>query len=115
MAEFYIEANSFSAPFFSDQSYAYVNADTAKLALESFADSYSHPAALYAAFAYSSSDAMKKGEKPLAKWLCNHEIERSRIVADRGSYSYLGNAPGDFEIDGVRHRVDNPTSGKVTP
>jgi len=57
--------------------------------------------------------AKAKREKPLAKWLCNHEIEKMRLTADKGAYSYFGHEPGHFDIDGKRHVVENPKEGRV--
>lgn len=113
MSEYFIVANSFAAPWFSDTSEGFVEADNPKAALEKFAAVYGHPAGLYAAVCYQDANAKAKGHKPLAKWLCNHEQEKMRLAAGRGGYSYLGHAPGDFEIDGVRHKVENPTGGSV--
>lgn len=111
--EYFICANSFAAPFFSDDSTDYVDAPSPKLALEKFASEYDHPAGLYAAVCYDSADAFHKGREPLAKWLCNHEIEKTRLTKDLGSYSYRGDGPGRFEIDGVLHTVENPKAGRV--
>jgi len=113
MTEFYIETNSFAAPFCSDTGYRYVTANSAAAALEMSADMYTHPAGLYSAAAYTSADAKNKGEKPLAQWLCNHEAEKQRLTAGKDSFSYLGHGVGDFEIDGVRHKVDRPREGGV--
>jgi hypothetical protein len=113
MSEFYIEANSFAAPFFSDSSHGYVEAATVKDALEKFAADYKHSCGLYAAVAYTSADARNKGEKPLGRWLCNHEIEKMRLTKDKGSYTYRGDGPGRFEIDHEPHVVDNPRAGRV--
>lgn len=113
MTEFFIIANSFAAPFFSDTNEGYVEAESAENALRKFVDGYKHPAGLYAAGAYPSADAMKKGQPALAKWLCNHEIEKMRLTAVAGCYTYYGNAPGDFTIDNVRHTVDNPKEGRI--
>ena len=113
MTEFYIETNSFAAPFFSDSGHVYIVADTAKQALEIAALEYKHPAGLYSAAAYSSADAKNKGEKPLAMWLCNHEAEKQRLTKDLGCFSYLGHGIGDFEINGVRHKVEKPRKGHV--
>jgi hypothetical protein len=113
MPEYFIKANSFAAPFFSDDSSGFVEAGSPEAALESFATAYSHPAGLYAAAAYASADAFHKGEGPLAKWLCNHEIRKQELTKDLPSYSYLGRAPGDFEIDRVRHVVPDPKGGRV--
>lgn len=71
MPEYYIEANSFAAPFFSDPSHAYVEGNTPSAALLKFAANYKHPCGLYAANAYTSADARNKGEGPLAQWQSN--------------------------------------------
>lgn len=113
MAEYFIYANSFAAPFFSDTSTAYVEADTPDAALQRFADEYKHPAGLYSAVCYASADAHHKGQKPLSMWLCNHEIEKARLTKDLGSFSYRGDAPGQFEIDGVAHTIKNPKHGRL--
>lgn len=111
--EFYIETTSFAAPFFSDQGYRYMMAETPAEALEKTALAYQHPAGLYAAAAYTSADAKNKGEKPLATWLCNHEIARAEITRDMPAHSYLGEAPGKFSIDGKPYVIDNPKGGRV--
>lgn len=113
MREFFIFANSFAAPFFSDTSDKFVTAETAAEALEKFAADYKHPAGLYAAVAYESADAFHKGGESLAKWLCNHEIEKERLTANLGSFSYRGDGPGHFEINGVAHVIKNPKQGRV--
>lgn len=111
--EWFIHANSFAAPFVSDSSSGFVRADTAEQALEKFAAEYDHPCGLYAAAVYRSADDYYKNVDPLARWLCNHELERQRLTNDLGGYSMLGHGPGDFEINGERHKVENPKQGKV--
>lgn len=111
--EYFIRANSFAAPFFSDESSGYVTASTPEEALEKYAMEYKHPCGLYAAACYDSADALHKGKEPLARWLSNHEQEKQRITKGMGSYSMLGHAPGDFEINGVRHKIKNPKGGSV--
>ena len=113
MSEFYIETRSFAAPFFSDQDFFYVVAESPEKALTLCADNYSHPAGLYSAAAYSSADAMNKGEKPLATWLCNHEIAKAELTDGLGCYSYMGIAPGECEINGKLHVIADPKSGRV--
>ena len=113
MREFFIVANSFSAPFVSDQSTEFLFHDSPETALECFASMYKHPAGLYAAECYESANAYHKGDKPLARWLCNHEAEKQRLTKDLGSYSYLGHGPGEFEINGVRHTVEDPKGGRI--
>lgn len=108
MAEFYIEANSFAAPFMSDQSHAYIEADTAGAALTQFAADYAHPCGLYAAVAYTSADARNKGEKPLACWLSN---QAQRLEGVTGMVRMDG--PGKGEIDGEAITIDNPKEGSL--
>lgn len=110
MTEFYIEANSFAAPFFSDQSNGYVEAADAAEALLKFAADYSHPCGLYAAVAYTSADACNKGEKPLARWLSN---QAQRLQGVTGSIRFDG--PGRGEINGERIEIENPKEGAIVP
>jgi hypothetical protein len=108
MTEFYIETNSFAAPFFSDSSHTYVEANSAADALEKTAAAYSHPARLYAAAAYTSSDARNKGEKPLARWLCNKALAMDgRLGTVRSDH------PGHIEHNGETITVDDPFGGRV--
>ena len=110
--EYFIVANSFAAPVFSDTSEHFVVAQSPESALEQFAKDYKHPCGLYSAVCYADANAYHKCKKGLAKWLCNHEAEKQRLTGNR-SYSYLGHGPGDFEIDGKRHRIKNPKAGSV--
>lgn len=111
--EFFIVANSFAAPFFSDDSTSYQAGEDAADALERFAKSYRHPAGLYFAAAYESADAFHKGGKQLARWVCNHEREKSRLTKELRGYSYLGHGPGKFEINGKMHVIKNPKDGVI--
>jgi hypothetical protein len=114
LTEYFIVANSFAAPFVSDQSTGFASADSPAEALRRFAGAYRHPAGLYAAVAYTSAEAYHKGQKPLAQWLCNHEQAKRRLSADsKGGYSYLGHGPGSFEINGKAHTVEHPKQGSV--
>lgn len=113
MAEYLIVANSFAAPFFSDTSTKVVEALSPEAALLHFAAEYDHPAGLYSATCYGSAAGYHKGEQPIARWLCNHEIEKQRLTKDLGGYSYMGHAPGIFEINGVRHEIEAPKAGRV--
>ncbi len=79
MQEYFIIANSFAAPFCSDESRTYVTGQTPLIALQEFATRYSHPYGLYAAAAYKSADAYHKGEKPLAKWLSNKSRQDTTV------------------------------------
>jgi hypothetical protein len=112
--EYFIVAHSFAAPFVSDESMHYIEADTPAKALERMADGYRHPTGLYSADAYASADAYHKNEGPLARWLCNHEIAKAKATAG-STYSYFGHGPGDFEVNGQRVSVADPKGGRVVP
>lgn len=113
MSEFYIVANSFAAPFFSDMDTAFVKAASAKAALIKYAKTYDHPAGLYCANCYRDANASAKGAKPLAEWQSNHLIALLKETKDKPGYSYFGHAPGDFEVNDKRIKVKNPKAGKV--
>ena len=113
MHEYFIFANSFAAPFFSDDSIKFIKAYSPIEALEKFVAGYNHPCGLYAAVCYADANAYHKNETPLAKWLCNHEIEKMRLTKDLGGYSYKGDGPGRFYINGELHVIDNPKDGKM--
>lgn len=110
---YFVVTNSFAAPFCSDTGTGFVDADTPEQALYQAAATYTHPARLYAALAYTDANAYHRGEKPLAKWLCNHEIEKERTTGGQPAYMYRSNGPGDFEIDNKRHVVADPLGGRV--
>jgi hypothetical protein len=113
MTEYFVVADSFAAPFFSDQSERYVEGENPHAALEQFAADYAHPCGLYSANLYASADAYHKKAEPLARWRCNHEIAKAQATADLGAYSYMGNGPGDFEVNGERVKVEDPKGGQL--
>lgn len=113
MNEYFIIANSFAAPFFSDSSNGYEKGETPKEALASFVKSYTHPAGLYSAKVYESADAYHKGQEAVATYLSNHEIALKEATKDKGVYSYMGNAPGDFEVDHKNYRIPDPKGGRI--
>ncbi len=113
MTEFFVVANSFAAPFFSDTSHDFVEADDAKMALERFAAEYTHPCGLYSANLYASADAYHKNESWLAQWLSNHAKGLADATADLHGYSVMGKGPGIVELNGVEHHFDNPKAGAV--
>lgn len=113
MPEFFITARSFAAPFVSDESESYVEAETPEEALARFAIDYSHPCGLYAAEAWPSADDYHKGGKHLAQWLSNHERAKQKVTEGQSGYNYLGNGPGEFEINGAKVTVENPRDGSV--
>jgi len=73
--EYFVVANSFPAPFVSDQSTGYFTSDDdPKRAMEEYAAGYSHPCGMFAAGLYASADAYHKGEKPLVRWMSNKAL-----------------------------------------
>lgn len=111
--EYFIESNSFAAPFCSDEGKHYVEAESPKDALESLAKSYSHPAGLYSAACYTSSEARNKGEKPLAMWLCNRAQAEKSATAGLGCYSIRGIGPDRFELNDELIVVKSPKRGSI--
>lgn len=107
MSEFYIETNSFAAPYFSDSGHLYVTANNVGEALEICVANYKHPCGMYAAAAYTSADAKNKGEAPLARWICNQakRLENASMI--------FVHSPGDVEIDGLRTTIENPKGGQI--
>jgi hypothetical protein len=113
--EYFIVANSFAAPFVSDTSEGFEEADSPQEALELYASRYSHPARLFSADCFESATAYHKNQKPLARWLCNHEIARQAATKGKGSYSYEGLRPGMFKIDGELVIANEPFNGSLVP
>jgi hypothetical protein len=109
--EFFIVANSFAAPFMSDQSTQHVTAESPVAALEKFAAEYTHPCGLYAAQCYRTADAYHKGKKAMAQWLSNRVRAEKAATKGKGSYSFMGHSPELFEVDGKRHQVKDPKGG----
>ena len=92
--DFFVVANSFAAPFVSDQSTHFVAAYSPDEALEKLADQYAHPCGLYAAACYESADAYHKGEAMLGRWLSY----RAQATADATVIRSI--SPGVVEVDG---------------
>ena len=113
MREFFVVANSFAAPFFSDISETFVKGPSPIKALEKFVKGYDHPAKLYAAMIYQDANAYHKKKKPIASWVCNHELKKMEVTKNLSSYSFRGEGPGVFSVDGVQYTVDDPYGGKV--
>jgi hypothetical protein len=110
---YFVHANSFAAPFVSDESTGYVEGAAPNAALQDFADNYSHPCGLFSADLYESADAYHKGEKPLARWLCNQQIAKDQATAGLAAYSFMSRGPGAFEVDGKLYAVENPQGGRL--
>jgi hypothetical protein len=101
--------NSFAAPFVSDLSTAFEQAENPVTALTQYAARYRHPAGLYAAAAYASAEAYHKGEPMLARWLSNH------ARATMGATMVLSHGPGKVEVDGRAVTITQPKKGKAEP
>jgi hypothetical protein len=113
--EYFIVANSFAAPFVSDQSEHFEEAKSPRKALEAFAGRYSHPARLFAADCYASATDYHKGKPALARWLCNHEIARQKATKGKGCHSYTSLGPGRLKIDDELIVIPEPFKGKLVP
>lgn len=117
MQEFFIVANSFAAPFCSDQSTHFMAAKTPLVALEKFAEQYKHPAGLYSAACYESSDDYHKGKKFLASWLSNHarqlEEAKDSMMKTQGCAVTRSNGPGQVEVDGKAIAIKDPKKGRA--
>lgn len=113
MAEYFIVANSFAAPFVSDKWEVFVSGESPEEALTTFAAGCGHPAGLYAAEIYADANSYHKSDKPLARWLSNHEAALREATKDRAAYSYMGHGPGQFEVDGKPYHVDDPKGGSL--
>lgn len=110
MAEYFIVANSFAAPFCSDTSTHFHEGDTAGSALNDFAvKGYKHPCGLYSAAAYDSAEAYHKGVKPLQRWLSNH----ARAIEESGATSIRSDGPGLLTLNGKSKKVKYPKSGQL--
>lgn len=106
--EYFIVANSFAAPFFSDNSQKFQKANSPEKALEIYAKNYKHPCGLYAAVVYKDANAYHKGKKPLAKWLSN---EAKYMEGKTGSI--FKPCLGKVRINGIMHNIDNPQQGSL--
>lgn len=111
--EWFLVGHSFAAPFVSDTGTAFVEADTAAMALELFARAYAHPCGLYSADAYTSATAYHKDRPPTARWLSAHAEEMGRLLDAGGCVSSEG--PGVFRVNGKRHEIPHPKAGRVVP
>ena len=113
MPEYFIVTNSFAAPFFSDTDTFFEIAEGPNTALEQVVAHYKHPAGLYAAIAYQNSDAYHKGEKPIARWLCNEARAIQDLTKDSEGYSLYKSELGVVKINGTTHTIENPLEGSL--
>lgn len=109
MKEYFIFANSFAAPFFSDSGTHFQKGKSAGDALNKFAASYKHPCGLYSAAAYDSAESYHKDGKILARWLCN----QARILLESNYTSLRQDEPGVLIMDGKPVKIENPKEGQV--
>jgi len=80
MNEYFIIANSFAAPFFSDTSEKFVEGINPEAALLSFVENYNHPSGLFSAWLYKDANSERKNEKPLAKWESNAAVYQGKEI-----------------------------------
>lgn len=107
--EFFIHANSFAAPFVSEETTRYVQGEDASSALEAYGRVYKP----YAADVYASADAFHKREKPLARWRSNKARRLDEVTANKGSYSYEGVNEHAFKVDDQLYTVVEPREGSL--
>lgn len=115
MKEYFVIANSFAAPFFSDTSESYIKGKNPLDAMNNFVKKYSHPCGLYSANLYASADDYHKNKKRLAFYLSNTVIEKERLTKGLSGYSFLHDhdEKGEyFKIDGEKHYIKSSTTGE---
>ena len=110
--EFYITARSNAAPFISDSSDAYIEAPTAREALEKFVDAYSHPCGLYAAEVWGGHKQYSLGGDPPHRYLSGKELARRKAIAGKSGYTSYSDGPAHLEIDGQEIHFD-PEAGQI--
>jgi hypothetical protein len=111
--EYFIRAASFAAPFVSDESTDYVEADTPEEALLAFVERYKHPMGLYSADAYASADAYYKDQPRLARWLCNKQRVLDEATSGKSAYSVYSPSADAVEVDGERIEIQDPKGGGI--
>jgi len=114
MKEYFVNENSFGAPFFSDTSSCFVKGKDPLDAIRKAVKKYKHPCGLYSARLYESADAFHKNKKALAKFDCNVVIKQELATEGKGCYSlrHDRDSKGEFiEVDGEKHYIENPKGG----
>jgi hypothetical protein len=109
--EYFVFANSFAAPFVSDNSTHFVEAETPLEGLRKFVAEYRHPAGLYFAALYLSSDEYHKSRDAHVTWTCNHELKLAEL-RKKGASMFRVDGPGLLEVDGKKVTVANPKRGE---
>jgi hypothetical protein len=121
MRKYFVVGTPFGGGFFGEiyvehvWGEKHVRGESPEVALQDFVDSHADGPGLYSAALWDSADSYHERQEPLARWLSNHEIAKEELTRDLGAYSYFGHGPGDFEIDGVRHRIPDPKGGRLVP
>lgn len=117
MKEYFVVANSFAAPFFSDEEEGYIKGKSPRDAMQKFVKKYSHPCGLYSAVLFTNADAFHKNKKPLCKYLCNLELEKQRLTKNLKGFSFkhesISKDLSVIEIDYKKHSIRNPRGGKI--
>ena len=78
MTTYFIVSKSFAAPLFSHHSEEYHKGSDPEQVLSTFVRLYSHPARLFSAYLYQTSEDYKKGKPCLFKWLSGAAEVQSR-------------------------------------
>lgn len=74
--DYYYRINTNAAPFFSDTLDGFVKADDPQQALAKAVYTCDHPAGVFSAAVWKSSDAYHKNGPALAKWLSERAIKQ---------------------------------------
>jgi hypothetical protein len=107
--EYFVNANSFAAPFFSDMSNHFVKEASPKKAMLKFVKEYKHPCGLYAANLYKNSDDYHKGKDPLVRWVCNEAL----FMESKTYVKVYKDRTGHIQLDDKWYDVEDPTGGKI--
>ena len=82
--EYFVVANSYAAPFFSDLSEKYVEGETPMEAMKKFIEEYTHPCGLYAADVYTNADAYYKRQGALVRVINKYKRDELKGVIAHG-------------------------------
>jgi len=106
--EYFICANSFAAPFFSDTSTKFQVGNTPEEALEVFVKEYDHPFGLYAAALYEDANHYYKNGKALLQWMSNH----AKFMENKTGMIYSA-GHGRVKINGKMNEIVDPKGGSI--
>jgi len=105
--EFFVVMNSFAAPFFSDTSEKFVEADNLDECKRKVLAEYTHPCGLYAAMVYANANDYHKGRDPIAKYLCNLERRKKEATKGLPAYTMQGLSKNAFRVDGKTYTAED--------